>query len=132
LDAFGIDSLVCLMANNLRNSTEEFWIDLYSRADLGGTLHRLSLVRPMVSAIFSGAKLPRFRSVIVGPGTIAKLFVRDRSEPIILRPVTILTDIALHKNAGQVSMLQLDSIGQDETAVLRAGRRNDLVTSNAT
>jgi hypothetical protein len=85
------------------------WVDVFSGIDFQGRLHRLRSRSSTRFAEFQHGKLPKFRSIIVGPGAIAEVHFHGGSRPITLSPKTMLPDTSRRLNGNQVLRLLVAS-----------------------
>jgi hypothetical protein len=93
--------------SRLHNGTEIQWIDLYSHPYFQGRVFRFYGTSSNGCAEFSQKKLPKFGSVIVGPGNNAQVRLQGRARPITLRAKTVLADTGRHINGSKVQSVLL-------------------------
>ena len=85
------------------------WVDVFSGSNFKGRLHRLCSNASKRSMEFRETELPRFRSLIVGPGAIAEVHVLGRSRPIRLSPKTMLRNASRRLRGDQVQSVVVAS-----------------------
>jgi hypothetical protein len=94
------------MSRNTRVG-EEAWVDLFSGTDFTGRLHRLWMQSPQSPIEFSRRKLPKFRSIIVGPAAVVEIYVRGQLQPVRLSPKTLVLNTSSRLNGDPIGRLIL-------------------------
>ena len=103
------------MGKSLESLSKGPWIDLYTGDTFGGKFSRFHAGRRGKSGYANPEKLKIAGSLIVGPGTIARVKLEGERKILALRPGTMVADLAeLSRNRPIVSLeIAKDSAGTD-------------------
>lgn len=86
------------------------WVDIFSGDCFSGEMHRLRASNAARPKEFRGEKLPRVRSIIVGPNALLKVSHHGKSKAVTLSPRTILKDAAHLVIAKEKMKLVVESV----------------------
>jgi|GEM_PF-4207123 len=99
------------MHRNRKFSSNLTWVDVYSGPCFQGRIRRLRGDSPKHDGIYKGNALPRFGSLIVGPGAVAEFVQRGGSGRICVSQRTVLADATRLVNGQGLQSLRIAAVG---------------------